>query len=264
MMPSKPSNLPRDTALLFWRGLRAGLRSPVTAFGFPIIFPLLAMVLVSQLFGQITKLPAFPDPSYIAYVAPGTLLLVPMMGAGYAATGLVIDAHTGFLDRIRLLSARSAAAVLAKLLFEAVRVLPAGAVVMGVSVAMGAHLDHGAVSVAGVLGLIVLWSMAYSGLFYLIGLRTLSAQAPIALLPLCLPVLFCSTALMPRTLLPAWMRTASDWNPFTYLVAGARTLMDHGPIDGGTVGKAVLIAAAVLVITQVLVLLSFRRVVRTT
>jgi ABC-2 type transport system permease protein len=263
-MPPKPSNLPRDTALLFWRGLRAGLRSPVTAFGFPIIFPLLAMVFVAQLYGQITKLPAFPDPSYIAYVAPGTLLLVPMMGAGYAATGLVIDAHTGFLDRIKLLSARSAAAVLAKLLFEAVRVLPAGAVVMGVSVAMGAHLDHGAVSAAGVLGLIVLWSMAYSGLFYLIGLRTLSAQAPIALLPLCLPVLFCSTALMPRALLPAWMRVASDWNPFTYLVAGARTLMDHGPIDGGAVGKAVLIAAVVLVITQALVLLSFRRVVRTT
>jgi ABC-2 type transport system permease protein len=258
----KPSNLARDTTLLFWRGLRAGLRSPLTAFIFPIVFPLLAMIFVSQLYGQITKLPAFPDHSYIAYVAPGTLLLVPMMGAGYAATGLVIDAHTGFLDRIRLLPTRASATVFAKLLFEAVRVLPAGAVVLAVSVALGASAGHGVVTVAGVLGLIVLWSMAYSGLFYFIGLRTLSAQAPIALLPLALPVLFASTALMPRALLPGWLRTTADWNPYTYLVGGARTLMAGNSIDVTAVGKAVAVSIAILVVTQILVLGTFHRVVR--
>ncbi len=257
----KPSNLARDTMLLFWRGLKAGLRSPLTAFIFPIVFPLLAMVFVSQLYGEITKLPSFPDPSYVGYVAPGTLLLVPMMGAGYAATGLVIDAHSGFLDRLRLLPTRPSAVIFAKLLFEAVRVIPAGAVVLAVSVALGADLGNGAVAVAGVLGLIVLWSMAYSGLFYLIGLRTLSAQAPIALLPLALPVLFASTALMPSEMLPNWLRTVSDWNPYTYLVGAARTLMS-GTIDLTAVGKALAVAVGVLVVTQALVLYSYRRVVR--
>jgi ABC-2 type transport system permease protein len=104
--------------------------------------------------------------------------------------------------------------------------------------------------------------MAYSGLFYLIGLRTLSAQAPIALLPLCLPVLFASTALMPRAMLPDWLSTTSDWNPFTYLVAGARTLMADTTIDLTTVGKAVAVALGVLIVTQGLVLLGFRTVVK--
>jgi ABC-2 type transport system permease protein len=258
----KKSNLGRDTMLLFWRGLKAGLRSPLTAFIFPIVFPVLAMIFISELFGEITKLPTFPSSSYIGYVAPGTLLLVPMMGAGYAATGLVIDAHSGFLDRIRLLPTRPSSAIFAKLLFEAVRVLPAGAIVLAVSVALGADLGHGAVTVAGVLGLIVLWSMAYSGLFYLIGLRTLSAQAPIALLPLALPVLFASTALMPHSLLPGWLQATADWNPFTYLVDGARTLMAHGSLDIQAIQQAVLVGLGVLVVTQLLVLIAFRRVVR--
>lgn len=258
----RPSNLARDTMLLFWRGLRAGLRAPLTAFIFPVLFPVLTMIFVSQLYGEITRLPAFPLHPYVAYLMPGTLMLVPMIGTGYAATGLVIDAQTGFLDRIRLLPTPVSAVVFSKLLFEAVRVIPAGAVVLDISVLLGAGVAHGAVSVAGVLGLMVLWSMAYSGLFYFIGLRTLSAQAPIALLPLALPVLFASTALVPKVLLSGWLAAIADRNPFTYIVAGARTLTTGSTIDLGTVGKAVAVALVVLVVTQLLVLGAMRRVTR--
>lgn len=256
------SNLARDTMLLFWRGLRAGLRAPLTAFIFPVLFPVLTMIFVSQLYGQITSLPAFPQHPYVVYLMPGTLMLVPMIGTGYSATGLVIDAQTGFLDRIRLLPTRTTAIVLSKLLFEAVRVIPAGAIVLDISVLLGAGVAHGAVSVAGVLGLMVLWSMAYSGLFYIVGLRTLSAQAPIALLPLALPVLFASTALVPRALLSGWLAAIADRNPYTYIVAGARTLTTGNPINLVTVSQAVATALAVLIVTQFLILGAMRSVMR--
>jgi ABC-2 type transport system permease protein len=260
----KPSNLARDTLLLLRRGLTVSLRAPVSAFIFPVAFPLLTMIFVSQLTARITSLPIFPYHPYIAYLAPGTLLLVPMIGAGYAATGLVVDANSGFLDRIRLLPTRTAAILLAKLAFEAIRVLPAGIIMLAVSVALGADADHGLVTVFGVLGLIVVWSMAYSGLFYFVGLRTLSAQAPIALLPLALPVLFSSTALVPPALMPGWLSTVANWNPYSYLVGGARTLMIGTPVDLAAIGKAVAVAAAILVITQLLVLSAFRRLARAT
>lgn len=258
----KPPNLAYDTVLLFRRALQVGLRTPLSAFIFPIVFPLLTMIFVSQLTGRITELPVFPVHPYIAYLAPGTLLLVPMIGAGYAATGLVVDVNTGFLDRIRLLPTRVSAIIFAKLVFEAVRVLPAGAVVLAVSVVMGASVGHGAVTVAGVLGLIMLWSMAYSGLFYIVGLRTLSAQAPITLLPLALPLLFSSTALLPRTLMYGWLSTIAAWNPYSYLVGGTRALMTTSPIDVTALGKAIAVALAILLLTQVLVLATFRRVMR--
>src|SRR2546429_4069761 len=114
--------------LLFWRGLKVALRTPLTAFVFPAVFPLLTMIFVAQSTKRLTSLPLFPDHPYIAYLAPGTLLLVPMIGAGYAATGLVIDLNSGFLDRLRLLPTRPSAIIFAKLLFEAIRVLPAGIV----------------------------------------------------------------------------------------------------------------------------------------
>jgi len=256
----KSSNLVRDTILLLRRGLTVALRTPLTAFIFPVVFPLLTMIFVSQLTARITSLPVFPVHPYIAYLAPGTLLLVPMIGAGYAATGLVIDANTGFLDRIRLLPTRPSAIIFGKLLFEAVRVLPAGLIVLTVSVALGASDGHGAVTVVGMLGLIMLWSMAYSGLFYLIGLRTMSAQAPIALLPLALPLYFASTALVPRALMSGWMSTAADWNPYTYLVGGARTLMTGNSIDVTAIAKAVAVALVLLTITQLLVMRTLHRI----
>jgi ABC-2 type transport system permease protein len=260
----RPSNLARDTMLLLGRGLRVSLRAPVSAFIFPIVFPLLTMIFVSQLTARITSLPIFPYHPYIAYLAPGTLLLVPMIGAGYAATGLVIDANTGFLDRIRLLPTRTSAILLAKLLFEAIRVLPAGIIMLAVSVALGAYAGHGLVTVAGVLALIVLWSMAYSGLFYFVGLRTLSAQAPVALLPLALPVLFSSTALVPPALMPGWLSTVARWNPYSYLVGGARTLMTGNPVDLAAIAKAVAVALAILVITQLLVRSALHRIAKAT
>jgi ABC-2 type transport system permease protein len=257
----KQSNLARDTMLLFWRGFRAGVRTPVTAFIFPIALPLLTMLCASEMNRQITALPIFPEHPYIAYLSPGILLLVPMIGTGYAATGLVVDVSTGFLDRIRLVSTRPSAVIFAKLLFEAVRVIPAGAVVLDVSVALGARLGHGVVSVAGVLGLMVLWSIAYSGIFYFIGLRTMSPQAPIALLPLAIPVLLASPTMVPRVLLSGWLHAIAGWNPYTYLVAAARTLMAGTPIDISAVGKAVAISLAILVITQSLVMVALRKVV---
>ena len=259
----RPSNPGRDTALLFCRGLRAALRMPLSAFVFPAVFPLLTMIFVSQLTAKIASLPAFPSRPYIAYLAPGTLPLVPMIGAGYAATGLVTDVTSGFLDRIRLLPTSCGAIIAGKLTFEAFRVLPAGMVVLAASVAMGASDGHGAITVLGMLSLIMLWSMAYSGLFYIIGLRTLSPQAPLALLPLALPLYFASTALVPRALMSSWMSTVARWNPYSYLVGGARALMTSGPVDLTPILEAAAVALVILAITQTLVLVTFRGVLKT-
>jgi len=256
------SKLIRDVGLILRRSVREGLRNPAFAFLFPAVFPLFIIVLTSQTFRNVVHLPGFPGiRPYAAYEAPAVLFLTAMMGAGYSATGLVVDSQTGFLDRLRLLPVRPAAIFLGRLLFDAVRVIPAFFFVLGASLALHARVDSGVAGVAVLLALVVYWSVAYNGLFFLVALRTKNAQAPLAVVPLFMPMMFMSTAYVPRGQLPGWLQAVSDWNPYSHLIEAARGFMTGTPA-GSQIGKALLGATVILVITQVLTLRSFRVLVR--
>ncbi|MFJ4523290.1 ABC transporter permease [Streptomyces sp. NPDC088810] len=251
------------TMTLLRRNLREGRRSPVIAFVFPVLFPLFLITLVASSYERMAFIPGFPVTPYAAYMAPGLLLFTGMMGSGYSATALVLDAQSGFLDRLRLQPVRPAALLLSRLLFDALRVVPAGLVVLGVSVLLGARVDSGP---AGVLLLLVLssfWSVAYGGIFYVVALRTRNPQAPLAMAPLSVLLLFASPAAAPPYLLQDWLAKLTTWNPFTYVIEGIRALMT-GP-ESGTATEALLKALAVLVgltiVTQIFVLPAFTRLV---
>jgi ABC-2 type transport system permease protein len=250
-----------DTWTLLGRNLREGLRSPVIAFVFPVLFPLFVLTLVASSYERMAFIPGFPVEPYTAYMAPGMLLFTGMMGSGYSATALILDEQTGFLDRLRLQPIRPLALLLSRLAFDAVRVIPAVAVVLAVSVLLGARLDQG---VPGVLMLLVLcsgWSVAYGGLFYIVALRTGNPQAPLAMAPLSVILIFSSPAAAPSFLLPDWLRTVAAWNPFTYVIEGVRAVMT-GPLDGSVPGALVLaiaVLAGLTVATQLVILPSFAR-----
>ncbi|MFF4473811.1 ABC transporter permease [Streptomyces sp. NPDC001599] len=251
------------TLALLNRNLREGLRSPVIAFVFPVLFPLFLITLVASSYERMAFIPGFPVTPYAAYMAPGLLLFTGMMGSGYSATALVLDAQSGFLDRLRLQPVRPSALLLSRLLFDAIRVVPAGLVVLGVSVLLGARVDTGATGVVLLLLLSSLWSVAYGGIFYVVALRTRNPQAPLAMAPLSVLLLFASPAAAPPYLLQSWLATLTTWNPFTYVIEGIRALMT-GP-ESGTVTEALLKAVAVLVgltvVTQIFVVPSFTRLV---
>jgi ABC-2 type transport system permease protein len=245
-----------DTLALFRRSAIEGIRSPVLAFGFPAIFPLLIIALTSQLLRALVLLPGFPVHPYVAYQAPAVLLYAPMSSGAYSAIGVVLDYQTGFLDRVRLLSQHSLPVVLGRLLFDIARSLPAGVVIILASLALGARMKYGIVSVLALLLLLAAWSVAYNGLFYAVALKTRNPQAPVALLPVALPLLFMSPALIPKRFMPGWLKVASAWNPFTYVSDAARAFA-LGPVTSGVVLKALAATALVLALTQWIALRAF-------
>lgn len=252
----------RDTWLLFARAFREGVRNPAFAFLFPTLFPLFMIWLTSESFREVVNLPGFPITPYAAYVAPAIVLLAAMMGAGSGATGLVLDAQTGFLDRLRLLPVSRAAILLGRLVFDAVRVVPAGIAVILVSLALDARLDHGVAGGLAILALLMLWSVAYNGVFYVVALVTKNAQAPIAVLPVFMPLMFLSTAFLPEPYLPAWIRTAAEWNPYDYVIRAARPFMT-GELSWEPVAEGLAAALIVLLVSQLVVAWAFSRLLRT-
>ncbi|WP_309056484.1 ABC transporter permease [Streptomyces sp.] len=251
------------TLTLLGRNLREGVRSPVIAFAFPVLFPLFLITLVASSYERMAFIPGFPVTPYAAYMAPGLLLFTGMMGSGFSATALVLDAQSGFLDRLRLQPVRPTALLLSRLLFDAIRVVPAVLVVLVISVLLGARIERGALGVVAILLLCSLWSVAYGGVFYVVALRTRNPQAPLAMAPLSVLLLFASPAAAPPYLLQPWLAELTRWNPFTYVIEGVRALMT-GPTSG-TVGEALLKAAAVLIgitiVSQLFVIPAFARLV---
>ncbi|MEA2826733.1 MAG: type transport system permease protein [Actinomycetota bacterium] len=217
----------RDTWLLLRRSFREGRRDPTIAFVLPTMVPLVMISLTSQIFADVARLPGFPTGRYVTWETPGMVLLTGMMGAGYSATSLVSDFRSGYLDRQRVLPVHPAAIVLGRLLFDVLRVLPAGALVLAVSVVLGGELRGGAGGAAAILGLLALWSLAYSGIFYAVGMRTRNPQAPFALLPIFVPLMFLTTVFASGGMMPGWVQAISAWNPFTYVIGGARVFVSE-------------------------------------
>ena len=238
------SKFVRDIWLIFRRTLREGFRDPALAFIFPTLPPLFLAVLVAELQGDIVNLPGFPTDNYIAWIAPGALLLTAMIGAGFTATGMVIDAQSGYLDRLRLLPIRPAAILLGRLAFDMVRVLPAAVVVLIATLALGAELDDGVLGALAIFGLVAVWSLAWNSLFYVAALRTMNPQTSLMLAPMFLPFMFTSTVLMPKHLMPGWMQTVADLNPLTHLSEAARMFMTGG-FNWGDLGLALGFTAGI-------------------
>ncbi len=215
----------RDVTLIFGRAMRRGIRQPQMAFVFPVVFPLFMIVLMSQLYRDITLLPGFPAESYVDWIAPGIFLMSAMFGAGASANALIDDVGSGYLDRLRLLPVHPAALLLGRLLFDTMRVATAGLVVLAASVAMGANVRAGLAGLPGMFLLLVLWTLAYGGLFYLVGLKTRSSEKLNALVPLFLPIAFLSTVFVPRAQMPGWIQAVTRVNPYSYVVDGVRGFM---------------------------------------
>jgi ABC-2 type transport system permease protein len=242
------SKLLRDTWLLFRRSFREGLRNPTVAFLVPTLVPAVMIVLTSQTFGAVVHLPHFPTKSYLTLEVPGIVMLTAMMGAGYSATAMVVDVQSGYLDRLRVLPVRPAAVVLGRLLFDAMRAIPGGILVIVISVAMGSELRGGLPGVVAILALLALWALAYNGLFYVVGLRTRNAQAPFGMLPIFVPIMFLTTIFSAPFMQPRWVRVIAAWNPLTYLINGARVFVSD-PFSWVPVGKAVAVCIGLLATT---------------
>ncbi|MGH3849449.1 MAG: ABC transporter permease [Pseudonocardiaceae bacterium] len=254
------STLLRQLNLLLTRNLREGLRNPVLAYGLPVVIPLAMLILVAKTLTRVTDLPGFPTDNYAEWMTPAVIMLTAMTGVGYAATSLVLDIQSGFLDRLRLLDAFPASLLISRLLFDVARVLPAGAALLGVGVLLGTDLNEGAAGIVALFALLALWAAAYGGLYFVVALATRNAQSPLALAPLFLPLQFLSTQFVPAPLLPRWVQVAAQWNPFTYMVDAARALTT-GPFTAAPIAKAIAVALVLLAVTQLTCRWAFARAI---
>jgi ABC-2 type transport system permease protein len=254
MRPSTPpagGRPGRALALVFRREAAAAGRDPGPFFVLPALPALLMTVVFTALFDRIGEAPGYAGGDSDAFLIPGVVVLVALLGAGATSTNVAADLRSEYFDRLRLLPARPTVQLTGRLLFEATRLLPGTAAVLALGFAFGAQNRNGVAGLALVVALVALLGVAYSGVFYAVAIRTRDPQTPFQLQPLGLPLAFLSTALVPLAVMPTWAETLARYNPVTPVVDASREAM-LGDLWSDELVVALAVVTGAVVVTQAL------------
>lgn len=249
--PGRAGRAGRAALLVFRRQAAAARRDPGPSYVLPALPALLMTVVFTALFDRISEADGFAAGDYDAFLIPGVVVLVALLGAGATSASLAADLRTGYFDRLRLLPPHPAAHLGGRLLFEAARLLPGIAVVLTIGLLLGGQNRNGAAGLATVVVLVTLLGTAYSGAFYAVAIRTRDPQTPFQLQPLGLPLAFLSSALVPLAVMPGWAETLARYNPVTPVVDASRQALVGDPWSGD-LAIALGVLAGVLVVTEAL------------
>jgi ABC-2 type transport system permease protein len=248
-----------ESGVLYRRALREIPRVP-TRIAFPVIGPVMQLVLLTAVLTRVTQIPGYPARSSVQFMTAGVLALTVLAGAGGAGFQMVQDIDTGFFDKLRVAPISRAAIVLGLLLTDATRLAVQSLVVLVIALLLGAHIATGVPGLIGILVLAAIFGMAWSGISLNVALRTRNPEVTAAAGVLTFPLYFGSTAFMPYALLPHWLQVFNKVNPINYLILADRALMSRH-WDWGAIGGALLASLIVGAITMPLATRAFQRAV---
>jgi ABC-2 type transport system permease protein len=252
----------RPSLLLATRSIVQFPRNPIL-LGFSLA-PVLMMYLVfGALFAGVTELPGFPTDNYYEYLAPTAILLSTVPGIGNAAVALASDFESRYLYKLLTAPISLGSIVAGRLIGDGIRLCVQSAAVLGLAIALGAHVETG---VAGAALMIVLGTLLGLVTFGVItanlALRTKDSATVQALLPMAYLLIFLTSAYqLPAQIDSAVIRTLVDANPAEYVLRPMRQLMLSG-YDWPDLGLAFAVIAGLGLIGIPLTVRNYRSVYR--
>jgi ABC-2 type transport system permease protein len=236
-----------NTAQITTRYLRAFLRQPYYIAG-TLVQPIIWLLLFGQLFQRAAQIPGFSAGSYIAFLAPGIVVMSAMLSAGWSGTSYVIDMERGVLNRFRPSPRPRAPLLRGQLVYQAGLVLVQSLIILGLGFLVGARFDGGLASIGILLVGTILLGTAFASFSNALALLLRKQESLIALnVTLVLPLTFLSSTFLPVTLMPAWMQEVATFNPVNWAVETGRQTLSSS-IDWSLVGRhlAELLALALV------------------
>jgi ABC transporter DrrB family efflux protein len=228
-LPSKvaPSALGRvgwaiaDSAAMTGRNLRRLLRAPDQVV-FTLVSPIMFTLLFRYVFGGAIK--GLGEINYVNYLIPGIAVQTAIFTAGNSGFALAEDRGKGFIDRLRSLPMARSAVLIGRVAADTVSNTVGLVIIVVVGLAVGFR-PH---SVPGlILGLLLLLAFALSTcfIFALVGLFASNSQTVnAATFPVIFPLTFASSAFVPTSTMPSWLRAFADHQPVTLVINAVRSL----------------------------------------
>jgi ABC-2 type transport system permease protein len=242
-----------------FRGTRAWLMSP-PFFIITMLFPLIFLAAFSGALSPLFTLEGFRySEGYTAFVYCFVILQAAAFGGIFTGYSTARDFDIGFASRLFLSTPRRAPIIAGYVIVAVVRSLIAAAV-LTVAVMLGGMKSHvGVVQVVLLVAMVIVVAMIASLWSCGVAMRIRATRGgPMMYTPI-LVVLFSTPVYVPSNLLHGWLGTVVRWNPMTYMVEGARSLLAGA---SQAVGRGFGLSAVLLAITFVWAILGVRQAER--
>ena len=220
------------------------LRRPVVltfSFAQPLIWMLFFGFLFQRFAGEVG------GNSYTSFLVPGVCAMTVLFGASQSGIALIRDMHTNFLARMLSTPADRRLVLGGKLAADVIRLLVQAIIVILLGVIVGARLDASAAAFLTSLVALGLFAAAFSALSCFIALRTRAAESMAAYVHVVnMPILFTSSALVPRDHMPGLLKAISAGNPLTWAVDALRAALLFGEMPSPTLSLLPLFGLSVV------------------
>ena len=249
-----------DTRSLVERYFTKLVRNP-TLLGTNLVTPLLFLLLFSQLLTKFGEFLPAASGGYLAYLAPGVIMLNAMIGAPQGAVSMVNDLNSGFLSKMLMTQANRSAILLGRLMTDMTVAVAQSVLTIVLAVAMGVQFSAGLPGILLILLTVAFFEFALSGIFLAVGMRTRKTETISALSGVIFfPLIFISSAMFPVSFFPSWAQTISNYNPVSYASDVTRDLVEGG-LNASTLASAYVLIGVLAVVTFSATLYQFRKVV---
>lgn len=243
-----------DTSVLLGRSLRHILRSPDTIIT-TAITPIAMLLMFVYVFGGAIDT---GGGSYVNYLLPGILLITVASGVAYTALRVFTDLSSGIFERFQSMPIARSAVLWGHVVTSLIANLISLVLVVLVALAIGFRSGAGILAWLGVLGILVLFTLALTWVAVIPGLTAKSADAagafayPLLFLP------FVSSAFVPTAGMPGPVAWFAEHQPVTAIVNTLRNLYAEQPL-GDDVWTALAWCVAVLVVACALAVRTYHR-----
>ncbi len=190
------------------------------------VLPLMLLAVIASGTSAGRDLRDFPEvSSYLGFVVAGTLLQGALLSGLTSGMALANDIEGGFFDRLLAAPVRRSSLVFGRLAGTLGLAVLQMAWFLLVALLFGASYPGGVLGALGAAALAVITAVGIGGLAIAIAIRTGSMSLMQSIFPFVFVLLFTAPAFFPRDLLTPTLRDLSAYNPLTYVVEGARGLL---------------------------------------
>ncbi len=242
----------RSMFLLMVRHLKVNIRQPVWVF-FNLVQPFVWLLLFSQLFGGLTEIPGFPVKNYVQYLTPGIIIMTCLFSAGYSGIGILQDLEKKLVDKLIVASVSTVSVVLARAATNCILVFFQVTVLVSVAFLMGFRIGFNFITVLFIYVIVFFTALLIGTLSNFMAIVSRRQEALVFMANfITLPLMFLSTAMMPKDYSPQWIRQVTKLNPINFAVESIRDLAGQQI----NIGQVLVILVVFTLLSAIFVLLS--------
>lgn len=213
-----------DSMALIGRHLRHLLRVPERLLSVTLM-PVMYVIVFGFLFGSAMQV---EGGNYREYIMAGIFAQVMLANLQTTAVGVVDDLRNGLVDRFRSLPMSRYAVLVGRTVSDLMLSAVAIVVMSLVGYLIGWRVNTGVGDIVAAFGILLLLGLGSAWLGALLGLSLRNVEAVSAVMSMVMmPLTFLSSAFIPLSGLPDWLRAIAVWNPLSAVVGALRELFGN-------------------------------------